>query len=839
MKRRTTAAIVTALLAMVAVLVTIALLVVTPSAIESPPETTPPARHEPARRPRVSRPPRPESLDVPAVVEVDAADDSAEFEYPGRVEGTVTDRLTGAGVEGAGVVLFLPSGELVERTSTDPRGDYTFPHVPVGIPLVLRLSAKGYSTGFACALAAVADRTSRKDAALVPGAFVRVHVTSVRWLEDVRYAEVELDGPEGVLRGETDAVGAVEFRAPVRGEYRLRIRCAGFATRPPETIRLPMDAPDVALERTLSEGGGLAVTVVGADGRSVAGAQVRAVNEGETSETVETDAEGRALLRNLDPTGVWTVIAATPSGSVAWAFAQVKDGLVEDVRARLLPSGTLEGTVTDALRRPVKGARVRFAPLGRDAVAPQPIATDAEGRFRIDSVPIGTYAVTAAHAPGSAASEEARVRIGQGSTHEVRLVLPAEPRVPVRGFVVTPTGDPVSGVQVLTHDGDGAMATTRHDGGFTLGSFEPETPVRLASATEGLDFVALDGRGAVFGVASGDVVQTVTVLAIRTDAPPVATVRTRRSTPATGRPTVEVLGSVRDERERPLPGARVSYRGRTTMTASDGSFRLSRVRAPDEAVVDDLIVFPAWRMHQPAAIRVELAPDDARIELPPVYVSLRPYLLLTHVAAAEESGRPLLLLCSLPDEFLGARRAPGTRIEAVTYDGAWIHLPPAVPPYGDDAVVVATAPAEVGDLTASHFWRPMRDRADVFQVGRGTGNTVSLDTRLPVAYESSPVELVQTRVTIDVRALRALKEATGTDDAESLLHRDTTFSVSGAGTRRRIERVAGGTYRARVVARTDPPGPLEAEVDTRYSTRLKFDRRAETPAKSKKEKQEH
>ncbi len=119
-----------------------------------------------------------------------------------------------------------------------------------------------------------------------------------------------------------------------------------------------------------------------------------------------TDADGRFTLKGLPP-GRYLVRATHPGHASASVSGVVvtADGDSSDVRVVLDPGSGFEGRVSDASNAPIEGARivaVEFQPEGRHAPDRQETKTDAEGRWRLDTLPAGSQWFVEAHAEGFA-----------------------------------------------------------------------------------------------------------------------------------------------------------------------------------------------------------------------------------------------------------------------------------------------------------------------------------------------------------------------------------------------------------------------------------------------------
>jgi hypothetical protein len=125
-------------------------------------------------------------------------------------------------------------------------------------------------------------------------------------------------------------------------------------------------------------------------GHDLVGLVVQAVGESGTSWPVRVEPEGRFVVERIPP-GAYR-ITARAGGLVAAsgpAVAVRAGEVVRDIPVDLVHGGVVEGHVRTAAGEPVVGAEVESnADLG---VSPPRVATDGEGRFRIEGLAPGTW----------------------------------------------------------------------------------------------------------------------------------------------------------------------------------------------------------------------------------------------------------------------------------------------------------------------------------------------------------------------------------------------------------------------------------------------------------------
>jgi RNA polymerase sigma-70 factor (ECF subfamily) len=250
--------------------------------------------------------------------------------------------------------------------------------------------------------------------------------------EAVAQADIWMGGPEGEFVARSAADGTFRLRALGFGE-RLHAQARGYApslqrlinARAGTTVRCKL-----VLERA---GGEVAGRVLDGNGRPIAGARLRLgefhreayrqTEDGtDVSETyfvmTRTDASGAFSFTGFRP-GT-TELVARARGFAPWR-GTVTVSL--DVTARVdVPLGMaaiVRGTVSDSEGKPVDGADVAVG-LGRDLLNSE-ARTDAEGRFRLDTLAPGEVEISAeANGVGRAS---AKLMLAAGAETEWHAVL--------------------------------------------------------------------------------------------------------------------------------------------------------------------------------------------------------------------------------------------------------------------------------------------------------------------------------------------------------------------------------------------------------------------------------
>lgn len=168
------------------------------------------------------------------------------------------------------------------------------------------------------------------------------------------------------------------------------------------------------------------------------------------------------------------VLAATVEGYLAPEPIQlvVKPGEDADVTFRVVLGATIEGTVVNAAGEALAGAQVKIRLEGpfNSSTFIADVASDAQGRFRMENVPPGQHTLSALHESQSS-GVEAQIRV-EAETAPKPVVLRFSATGRVSG-TVTHGNQPAVGMEVwLVVDGAGQLggkAMTDDQGRFELG----------------------------------------------------------------------------------------------------------------------------------------------------------------------------------------------------------------------------------------------------------------------------------------------------------------------------------------------------------------------------------
>jgi hypothetical protein len=238
-------------------------------------------------------------------------------------------------------------------------------------------------------------------------------------------AAIELlpqSGSASSLFATSGADGGFRFQAVGEGSYRIQAEKSGYAAATPESEVRVEGAAVSGLELRLERGGAIAGQIHGLPFQDLAQVQIVATSPDQPGQAGRVDYEGRYRIDGLGP-GAWKVIATLPAqGRQAGGLASLVAGQAE---ARLDLEFTVGFALSGRVERggvPVNGALILVESAegsGGNAV------TGADGRFRVQGLHPGTYALTALE-PRSNLRADQHLEIE--NDREIVVALPEAPK---------------------------------------------------------------------------------------------------------------------------------------------------------------------------------------------------------------------------------------------------------------------------------------------------------------------------------------------------------------------------------------------------------------------------
>lgn len=507
--------------------------------------------------------------------------------------GRVVDR-DGQGIAGAGLTARdEPAGGFPRRwtsgpdrkTISLPDGSFRLSGMAVGRRW--RLSAR--KDGYAPASVLVASGDVGEIVLDPPRrAFGRVEDGEERPIEGAEVAIVSrkgfdtrafmrsLDDEAAVGRARTDAEGRFRFEDLASGEYALRVARAGFADKLEALVEVSAETRDSDLGTLrMSPVAPIEGRVVDSAERPIAGARVGWFTETTSLEQgkllrlerlmrgmsqITTDADGRFLIEAVAE-GERIQVMASAEGYTRGEGRMVRAPTESPVEIVLERGGRLSGTVVDTGGAGVEGARLSIGVRRGDNFSGHHSgSTDADGRFEIEGVAIGTATIQA-HKAGYPTGHLRDIEVrADAKRDDLRIVLDAAGTL--FGTVTDSERRPVPGAAIVVSSRDPANmllsnADARSDG---------DGAYRLFTASVGRHRIAVTHEGfppfeKVIEIRGGEQRFDVEL-----------------------RAGLEIVGVVLDEHGAPIAGANVSIdtgarytpfaSTRTVHTARDGSFRL-------------------------------------------------------------------------------------------------------------------------------------------------------------------------------------------------------------------------------------------------------------------------
>ncbi|MCF6137925.1 carboxypeptidase regulatory-like domain-containing protein [Pseudalkalibacillus berkeleyi] len=391
-------------------------------------------------------------------------------ELTGSINGTVTNSGGGA-INNATVLLVDTSGNIVDDTTTNIAGSYSFPSISAG-----QYSIQVTATNFQSATKGVkvtANNTSIVNFVLEPNpGTVQGVVTSEGSLISGALVEILNTADSVVTQTTTNASGeyVVDDLAP--GDYKLRVSKELFMT---EVLGFNLSAGETeTLNVELKPNPGTLTGKVtdSETGDPLSNTTVQVTNgTGVTVGTTMTDINGDYTLTRLAPGSYTVTFIAIGYGSQSiGAKIQSNQTTTLNVEMKQLV-GAVSGTVTDTGTNPISGALVE---IFSNHILIASTSTDGNGSYIINNLTPGAYTVSVSKENFGTETVGASVLANEITTANVTLT--PNPGI-LTGTVSTSSGDPIQGAVITIKDlRTGANITqvvTNNQGDYTALGLAP------------------------------------------------------------------------------------------------------------------------------------------------------------------------------------------------------------------------------------------------------------------------------------------------------------------------------------------------------------------------------
>lgn len=388
----------------------------------------------------------------------------------------------------------------------------------------------------------------------------------------VREGIVRSRNPEGGLSARIGDDGTFRIGNAPRGPVTL----IAHHTGPMQQQSAPKEihAPATGVVLTMPRAGTIAGRVIDAATRQpVAEFSVRPLRQpGMMTQPVAVQSSDGRFAVDAD-SGRYTVqVTARGYAFGSIGGVEVSEGrTTEEIEVPLERGGRVAGRVTAPGGTPLSGVGVHIR-SDTPGTPGERIATDADGRYAIESIAAGNRTITFMRSGYRPRREAVEIAAGRETQLDVEMDRGRE----LRGRVVDETGQPVGGAEVQTEGPDFARTRTKTDGAFAL-SGVAETRVTLRATRNGF----VTAREAVEATANE------------------VTLTLRRGGTITGR----VTGLTEQELQRVRVFAAVPGSRATAEVDASGAFTMQGI--PDGRItVGASLPGPDTRSAQPAVVDV-------------------------------------------------------------------------------------------------------------------------------------------------------------------------------------------------------------------------------------------
>lgn len=463
----------------------------------------------------------------------------------GAITGTVRNATTNQPIAGATVT----AGGVT--TTTGASGAYTLNNVPAGAQ-TLSASATDFNPA-SLGVTVLAGQTVTQDIALAPQLGTVAGTVRDETLQPIAGATVTLGGATTT----TGADGAYTFNNVPVGAQTITASATNFraASATATVVANQTTTQDFTLTRLTGSIRGRITNAV--TGQPIANADIDLLPFPLTFAT--SDAGGNYTMTDV-PTGPQVILATAQGYYAKLAVVTVTADQTVTQDFALTPQvGTVTGIVFDNFSQPVIGATLAVAGTNIAAV------TDADGRYTLSNVPVGTQTLNVSATGLRSAQATVNVVANETIYKDIYLQTPTGT---VRGTVRNAANNqPIAGAAILVGIPFGAVyysAFTDANGNYVLNDI-PAGRLTIYAGADG--FIAAQA--------------TTTVVANQT------TTQDFALTPDTGATTGIITGVVRNAaNNQPVSGVVITVAGTNLSTTSggDGSYTLSNVPAGAQTI---------------------------------------------------------------------------------------------------------------------------------------------------------------------------------------------------------------------------------------------------------------
>jgi len=207
---------------------------------------------------------------------------------------------------------------------------------------------------------------------------------------------------------------------------------------------------------------------------------------------------------------------------------------------------------------------------------------------------------------------------------------------------------------------------------------------------------------------------------------------------------------------------------------------------------------------------------DDQVDVGVLTLPMRSHLLMGHQGTTTDPSRgPVFTyLSTLPDRFLGHATDAVELVDAITYDGTWIHLPPASLSHDARAQVCAAVGSPRGVTASARLWTPATHRRDRFRFLLKQSGDVNLRVLLPKKSFRGTLQFRQTHVAVPPRFREAALTARPGVDVPALLAGGAAYDLRVDRQTSQLKNLARGRYSVR----WSPDDPKAAASTVTYDT---------------------